>query len=231
MTNTIQHVGVNTVHYLNGCQTRKRVSTSKTKIKKCFKYSVQCGICKVYEQDHPERVSHYKSLNDELNWDNVNFPSSYVDIDTFEESNGGKVAVNVYFIDPEEGKQTILLYRQTKVKKEIDVLMDTYKLKQEFKHDKLFLMAIKFFVRREWKTTHHFLKNLHDLSCMKCSKEMREWWFSQNDWTYTFRNREFQVKDILEIFLREYIEELFKSYEKYCNLTEIQDHLQKVANT
>ena len=28
------------------------------------------------------------------------------------------------------------------MKREIDVLLDTYKLKQEFKHDKLFLMAI-----------------------------------------------------------------------------------------
>ena len=62
---------------------------------------------------------------------------------------------------------------------------------------------------------------------MKYCKNKREWWFPQNDWTYTFRNREFQVKDILEIFLREYLEELFKGYEKYCNLTEIQEHLQK----
>ena len=117
------------------------------------------------------------------------------------------------------------------VKREIDVLLDTYKLKQEFNHDKLFLMAIKSCVKREWKTTHHFLKNFHDLTYMKCCKEMLEWWFPQNDWTYTFRNREFNVKDILEIFLREYTEELFNSYEKYCNLTEIQEHLQQVINT
>ena len=51
---------------------------------------------------------------------------------------------------------------------------------------------------------------------------MREWWFPQNDWTYTFRNREFNVKDILEIFFREYTEELFQGYETYCSLTEIQ---------
>ena len=51
------------------------------------------------------------------NWDNVNFPSSNIDIDTFEENNGGKIAVNVYFLDPEEGKQSILLYRQSKVSK------------------------------------------------------------------------------------------------------------------
>ena len=62
-------------------------------------------------------MSHYKNLNDELNWDNVNFPSSDVDIDTFEENNGGKIAVNVYFLDPEEGKQSILLSRQSKVSK------------------------------------------------------------------------------------------------------------------
>ena len=66
------------------------------------------------------------------------------------------------------------------MKREIDVLMDTFKLKQEFKHDKLFLMAIKSFVKREWKTTHHFLENFHDLTHMKCCKEMREWWFPQN---------------------------------------------------
>ena len=117
------------------------------------------------------------------------------------------------------------------MKREIDVLMDTFKLKQKFKHDKLFLMVIKSFVKREWKTTHHFLKNFHDLTYMKCYKEMRKWWRPQNDWTYTFRNREIKVKYILEIFLREYIEELFKGYEKYCISTEIQEHLQKVINT
>ena len=96
---------------------KKACINIKNQDEKCFKYSVQCGICKVYEKDHPERVSHYKNLNDELNWDNVNFPSSDVDIDTFEENNGGKIAVNVYFLDPEEGKQSILLYRQSKVSK------------------------------------------------------------------------------------------------------------------
>ena len=90
---------------------------SRCKVFQVFRISVQCGIWKVYEKDHPERVSHYKNLNDELNWDNVNFPSSDVDIDTFEENNGGKIAVNVYFLDPEEGNQSILLYRQSKVSK------------------------------------------------------------------------------------------------------------------
>ena len=46
-----------------------------------------------------------------------------------------------------------------------------------------------------------------------------------------FRNREFKIKDILEIFLREYVEELFNGYEKYLNIEEIKEHLQKVINT
>ena len=66
---------------------------------------------------------------------------------------------------------------------------------------------------------------------MKYCKNKREWWFPQNDWTYTFRNREFQVKYILAIFLREYLEELFKGYENYCNQEKIKEHLQKVINT
>ena len=62
-------------------QNKKACINIKNKDDKCFKYSIQCGICKVYEKDHPERLSHYKNLNDELNWTNVNFPSSNIDID------------------------------------------------------------------------------------------------------------------------------------------------------
>ena len=51
----------------------------------------------MYEKDHPERLSHYKNFDDKLNWTNVNFPSSNIDIDTFEENSDGKIAVNVFF--------------------------------------------------------------------------------------------------------------------------------------
>ena len=97
--------------------TKKACINIQNKDEQCFKYSVQCGIYKVYEKDHPERVSHYKKLTDELNWTNVKFPTSNVDMDTFEENNEGKVAINVYYLDPDEGKQSILLYRKTKVLK------------------------------------------------------------------------------------------------------------------
>ena len=66
-------------------QNKKACINIQNEDNKCFKYSIQCGICKVYEKDHPNRFYHYKNLNDELNWTNVNFPSSNIDIDTFEE--------------------------------------------------------------------------------------------------------------------------------------------------
>ena len=76
----------------------------------CFKYCIQCGVNKIYEKDHPDRIYHYKKLTDNLNWDNVNFPTSAFDIDTFEENNKDKIAVNVFYIDNE----SLLIYRRTK---------------------------------------------------------------------------------------------------------------------
>ena len=98
-------------------QSKKACINIQNEDNKCFMYSVQCGVHKIYEEDHPNRMYHYKKIEDTLNWENVNFPSSNVDIDTFEQNNEGKVSVNVYFIDPEEGKQSILLYRKSKVVK------------------------------------------------------------------------------------------------------------------
>ena len=71
-------------------------------------------------------------------------------------------------------------------------------------------------------------KNVHDLTYFQYCKNKREWCFPQNDWTFTFRNREFKLNNILEIFLREYLEDLFKGYEKYCNQEEMKEYLQKV---
>ena len=51
--------------------------------------------------------------------------------------------------------------------------------------------------------------------------------------TYNFeRNNPItKVNDILKIFLHEYVEELFNGYEKYLNIEEIKEYLQKVVNT
>ena len=81
---------------------------------KCFLYAVQCGVYNISSKDHPQRMYHYKKVEDDLNWNGVNFPTSNIDIDTFEENNKGRVSVNVYYLNPEEDKQSILLYRKSK---------------------------------------------------------------------------------------------------------------------
>ena len=43
------------------------------------------------------------------------------------------------------------------MRREIDVLMDTMALKVRFKHNKLYLQAIKSYVKKSWKHTYHIL--------------------------------------------------------------------------
>ena len=57
----------------NWVQSKKACINIKNEDNKCFKYSVQCGICKVYEKDHPKRLSHYKHFDDKLNWTKCKF--------------------------------------------------------------------------------------------------------------------------------------------------------------
>lgn len=65
-------------------------------------YSIQCGVYKIYEKDHACKIHHYKKVQDNLNWVNVNFPASNIDIDTLEENNEGLLSINVYYINEED---------------------------------------------------------------------------------------------------------------------------------
>ena len=58
-----------------------------------------------------------KKNNDNLIWTNVNFPSSNVDIDTFEE-NSEKIAVNVYFLIPKKANNPYYFARKVKLKEQ-----------------------------------------------------------------------------------------------------------------
>ena len=96
-------------------QNKKACINIKNTDNMCFKYSVQCGVYKIYEKDHGCDMYHYKKIEDTLNWTNINFPSSNVDIDTLEQNNEGVVSINVYALDEEDGKESVVLYRKTEV--------------------------------------------------------------------------------------------------------------------
>ena len=98
-------------------QNKKACINIKNKDEMCFKYSVQCGVYKIYDKDHGCEMYHYKKIEDTLNWTDVKFPSCNVDIDTLEENNKGIISVNVYALDEEGGKESVILYRKTEVPK------------------------------------------------------------------------------------------------------------------
>ena len=50
----------------------------------CFKYCVQCVFYDIINKPHPERMTHYKKLDDKLDWSMLKFPINFNDIDKFE---------------------------------------------------------------------------------------------------------------------------------------------------
>ena len=60
-------------------------------------------------------MSHYKNIDDNLNWEGVKFASSNIDNDRLEGNNEGLISVNVYYISQELDDNTILLYRKNNV--------------------------------------------------------------------------------------------------------------------
>ena len=126
----IDHISKITLHYDRYNPTRggsyielpKYIADKKACINikntdnECFKHSVQCGFYKMYEKDHPERITHYKKIqNDIINWEGVKYPTGNRDIDRFEEANNGLISVNTYHEFDYDGQSSIAIHRRTKV--------------------------------------------------------------------------------------------------------------------
>ena len=116
-------------------------------------------------------------------------------------------------------------------RKEIDDLLESETLKQQFIKDKTFFQAVKSLIKKDWKFTHHLLKNFHGVEYIKHMRQCRAWWLPSFEKTYMFRKREFKKGDLYEVFFKEYLKQLFKGYEDYYNPTEIEEHLLKVIDT
>ena len=108
-----------------------------------------------------------------------------------------------------------------RMKRQIDTLMGTPALKERFKYDKVFLQAIVSYVKKNIDCIENLLYFFHDLEFMNRSKKRVEWWLSDLEGTFVFRNRTCMVKDIRE---------QLRYYEHYINEPEIEEHLQKNIN-
>jgi hypothetical protein len=83
------------------CNPKLGLINIKNDDEECFKY------CLLYHQSekakHSDRVSVLNKIEDKYNWENVNFPTTFDDITTFENNN--RICVNIFAHD--EGKNEI----------------------------------------------------------------------------------------------------------------------------
>ena len=161
-------------------QDKKACINIQNEDNQCFKYCIQCGVYKIYEKGHACRMNHYKKIEDSINWDNVKFPSSNIDIDILEENNNGLLSVNVFYTSKElENQDSILLYRKTKVTKATHHI-NLLKIEDE-ENDKSHYVFIKDYSRlmgrqitkRQNKvhTCNHCLHNFRDEKTLKAHIE------------------------------------------------------------
>ena len=141
-------------------QNKKACINIKNDDDKCLMYSVQCGLYKIYDKDHACKMTHYKKIDCHLNWDNVSFPSTSIDIDQLEENNKDEISVNVYSISPDS--ETILLNRKTKVLK-AKTHIDLLKIEED---DKSHFVFIKDYNRLISKQTNN--KKIKKYHCRYC---------------------------------------------------------------
>ena len=79
-------------------QKKKACINIKNQDDKWFKYSIECGYCKICDKAHPEKMFHYKKIESDLIFDGVSFPANKNDLDTCEENNES-ISINGYEID------------------------------------------------------------------------------------------------------------------------------------
>ena len=75
-------------------KTKKAIVNMKNSDNKCFMWSILAGIHKVPLHSHPERTHHYQEFQDELNFEDIEFPITIDKIGKFERQNN--ISVNVF---------------------------------------------------------------------------------------------------------------------------------------
>ena len=93
---------------------KKACINIKNEDNKSFKYSVQCGVLGIDKIAHPERISQYAKVKDDIiNWQHMNYPAGDRDIDRLEDGNRGVLSINVYEEIELNGNKSIALHRRT----------------------------------------------------------------------------------------------------------------------
>ena len=76
------------------------INVLNKKDNECFKWAVTSALYPAAAEKHPERQTKYIENSEKFNWDGINFPASFKDIDNFEKLNPS-VSVNVFGYEKE----------------------------------------------------------------------------------------------------------------------------------
>lgn len=135
---------------------------------KCFMYSVLCGMHYDEIKDNHQRTTKYKQYENELKFDDIEFPVKIDDINKFEEQNN--IPINIFMINEEYDKENevsqhfkpMYLHKVKNEKKPINLLL----IEDEDKSHYVYIKNIRAFIR---------CKNTENLFvCDKCFKVFRE---------------------------------------------------------
>ena len=113
-----------------------------------------------------------------------------------------------------------------KFKKEIDRILDKQSVKNKYKYIKMDLQALKSFCKKDiFDVINVFVSFCY-------SKKQLDEWVSpsmfRSNLTYTFRNREYKMIDLIKLFLFEYVDDMIGDDDKYCDMDKIKEHINKL---
>ena len=109
-----------------------------------------------------------------------------------------------------------------KYKKEIDRILDRPSVKDKYVFNKMDLLALKSFCKKDSRAIKTVVFCCHS---QKCLDEIFSPFFSSPENIFRFRNREYIVIDLVKRFLIEYVDDLIGSDKKYCDMDRIREHI------
>jgi hypothetical protein len=111
------------------------------------------------------------------------------------------------------------------IKKEIDRIFDRQSVKDKYVFNKMDLQAIKSYCKNDSAIIKLLVRACH--SKKECDSIFSPFFYS-NDNIFTFRNREYITRDLVKLFLIEYIDDMIGGDKKYCDMEGINKHIHKL---
>ena len=106
-------------------------------------------------------------------------------------------------------------------KKESDRILDKQKVKEKYLNNKIDLQALKSYCKQGRHIIQTALWTYHDLKKFKNIYAL-----NLSLIAYTYRNRDYQLKELLKWFLVEYVDDLIGTDKKYCDMEGIRKHIE-----